>query len=171
MVVCVIVKLLICDQIDSFIVSISSHFHMFLWKYCLIWINPSLWSTMICATAKIRKQLTMMSHKKRPICAWNAIRQRHSETRERNPRSGHLHSGLQSLDWCSVRPGAKVRGQSSAIWLTGCHNQEIEQQNPYNEKRRFHMNNNHQAYSQAVAHTHACTHTPRYTAVELIWVP
>ncbi len=50
--------------------------------------------------------------------------------------------------------GAKVRGQRSVLWLTGCHDQEIEQQNPDNN-----THNNQQAYRVRLPRAHTHTHT------------
>ena len=112
------------------------------------------------------------------MCAWDTWVKRHTKQRA---KSGHFHTHTNTLlthrqtethtdiCWCSANSEVlEVTRQRPLLWLTGCHHQEIKQQNPDNN-----THNNHQADWVRVTHTHTHTHTEMYidtvysTVVEL----
>lgn len=89
------------------------------------------------------------------VCVWNTSVKRHTQNREQGQviyTHTHTHS---DICWCSANSEVlEVRRQRPLLWLTGCHHQEIKQQNPDNN-----THNNHQADWVRVTLSLSYTHT------------
>ena len=90
-------------------------------------------------------------------CVSETLQWKDTQNREQGQViSTHTHTLTHTdICWCSANSEVlEVRRQRPLLWLTGCHHQEIKQQNPDNN-----THNNHQADWVRVTLTLSYTHT------------